>query len=71
MLAALAIVKVGKTEWEFSKRTPFLRSAAIAGAFFSLMSPGRKPSATNKMMLCGFSSAIAQLQLKMQIPRVK
>ena len=53
MPAAFAVVNVGKIEWVLANRTPFFISANIVGAAASVTMPGRRPSATNRITLCG------------------
>jgi hypothetical protein len=53
MAEALAVVKVGNSEWEFLKLTPRSRTSAIAGAVSGLTIRPRNPSGTNRMTLCG------------------
>ena len=43
---AFAMVKVGKSEWLFSKWTPSVRMAHSAGVSCGLTDPWRRPSAT-------------------------
>src|SRR5882724_5450304 len=53
MPEALAVVKVGNSEWVLVKRTPSAIRAVIAGAVFSLTMPALRPSDTNSTTLCG------------------
>src|SRR6202012_3809121 len=54
MAEALAVVKVGNSEWEFLKLTPRSRTSAIAGAVSALTIRPRRPSGTNRMTLWGW-----------------
>ena len=56
---ALAVVKVGNSECVLVNRTPRAISAVIAGAVAALTIPARRPSATNRMTLCGLGCARA------------
>src|ERR1700761_9661428 len=51
MAEALAIVKVGKTEWLLRKSTPSVRSFRNVGMSAAVTEPRRRPSATKIMTL--------------------
>jgi len=53
MAEALAVVKVGKSEWLFAKRTPCSRIQNIVGESTAFTDPARKPSKTKIRMLRG------------------
>jgi len=52
-------VTVGKIEWLLVKVTPASRKAAMPGAVSGRTICARKPSGTNRITLCGRSSASA------------
>src|SRR5258708_15944259 len=56
---ALAVVKVGNSEWLFLNDTPASRSAAMVGAVFWSTISARSPSGMNSTTLCGRSAAAA------------
>src|SRR6202035_5235042 len=53
MPEALAVVKVGNSEWLLRRLTPSRAIAAKVGAVVSSTMRERKPSATNSTTLCG------------------
>ena len=53
MAEALAVVKVGNSEWLLRRLTPSRAIAAMVGAVASSTMRKRKPSATNRTTLCG------------------
>src|SRR6185437_6359067 len=53
MAEALGVVRVGNSEWLFTKWTPRSRSAASVGASTGFTEPWRKPSAMKMMILRG------------------
>ena len=50
---AFAVVNVGNSAWLFRNHTPRVFTAFIAGAVSAVTIRPRRPSATNKMTLCG------------------
>ncbi len=57
--AALAVVKVGNSEWLLAKLTPWSRTSAMAGAAVASTDPARNPSGTNSTTLCRSAAAAA------------
>src|SRR6516165_11859597 len=55
---ALAVVKVGNSEWLLRRLTPSRAMAAMVGAVVSSTMRARKPSATNSNTLCGRVAAV-------------
>src|SRR5215469_2843989 len=55
---ALAVVKVGNSEWLLRRLTPSRAMAAMVGAVVSSTMRARKPSATNSNTLCGGVAAV-------------
>src|SRR5580704_9568691 len=50
---ALAVVKVGNSEWLLRRLTPSRAIAAMVGAVLSSTMRNRRPSATKRTTLCG------------------
>ncbi len=66
---ALAVVKVGNSEWLLRRLTPSRASVAIVGAVVSSTIRDRSPSATNSTTLWGRGDCAEAMEMAARIKR--
>src|ERR1700733_2376605 len=69
MPEALAVVKVGNSEWLLRRLTPSRAIAAMVGAVVSSTMRERRPSATNSTTLCGCEAGVCANAVVPKIPK--
>src|SRR5579871_6946911 len=68
MPEAFAMVKVGNSECELAKFTPWSRTAAMVGALCGVTDSARRPSGMNMMTLRGGCAPAAEICSPMSRP---